>query len=101
VVGQSGGGAVKFRTSEMMYFYVYGDVEHCDLKELFLCDSTVRERNFNTLWQTDHLIRNWTIVDHDPFRRRCCFFGGYLRSGSMEMSSAAFCLGPSKGIGLA
>jgi len=93
---------VKFRTSsEMMCFYVYGDVEHCDFKELFLCNSTVRDRNFNTPWQTDHLIRNWTIVDHNPFWRRCCFFGGYLRSGSMEMSSAAFCLGPSKGTGLA
>jgi hypothetical protein len=54
----------------------------------------VRKRNFNAPWQTDHLIRNWTIVNHNPFRRRCCFFGGYLKSGSMEMSSAAFCLGP-------
>jgi hypothetical protein len=36
---------VKFRTSsEMMCFYVYGDVEHCDFKELLLCNSTVREK---------------------------------------------------------
>jgi hypothetical protein len=92
---------VKFRTSsEMMCFYVYGDVEHCDFKEFLLCNSTVREK-FQYPMADRAPDRNWTIVNHNPFRRRCWFFCGNLRSGSMEMSSAAFCLGPSKGTGLA